>query len=452
MTFDTSLHRRPKPPAVASGLVLIGAAVALVAWGYSSASYADPLNPYRVFTDSGPVTQAEKDRRQAAREALYNRLSPPYRMDVPFVSAAAIAGLEQAIVRYRQIVAAGGWPRVSGEVTLRPGDSSVEIATIRKHLIIEGDLPPGTRLSGKFDDEFRNGLARFQIRNGLAVTGFVDRRTLRALNVPATERLRQLETNVPRIQQLMKINKAPRYVLVNVPAFTAQAVKNGQLALDSAVVVGKPSRATPRVDARIVEVNFYPTWSVPDSIARKDLIPAIRKDPSYFYDEKFSVMKRWGSPPLDASQVDWNSPQVVSYKFRQDPGPQNALGVVRINMPNKYSVYMHDTPLKRLFNQRSRAFSSGCVRVENVFQLVAWLLSDQGWTLAKVQAQVDSGQSKNVKLRRSVPVHFVYLTAFANGNGIAQFRPDIYGRDASDNSIDDRQDALVISESRAVTP
>ena len=114
---------------------------------------------------------------------------------------------------------------------------------------------------------------------------------------------------------------------------------------------------------------------------------------------------------------------MVSYKFRQDPGPQNALGVVRINMPNKYSVYMHDTPLKRLFNQSSRAFSSGCVRVESVFQLVAWLLSDQGWTLAKVQAQIDSGERKNVKLRRSVPVHFVYLTAFANSNGIAQFRP-----------------------------
>jgi len=445
MTFDTSLRRRPKPSVVVGGLALLGAAAALVAWGYSTASYADPLNPYRVFTDSGPVTQQEKDRRQAKRQALYNRLSPQYRMDVPFVSEAAIAGLQQAIARYQQIVAAGGWPLVLGEVTLRPGDSSVEIAAIRKHLIIEGDLPPGSRLSGKFDDEFRDGLARFQIRNGLAVTGFVDRRTL-------TDRLRQLETNVPRIQQLMKINKAPRYVLVNVPAFTAQAVQKGQLALDSAVVVGKPSRATPRVDARIVEVNFYPTWSVPDSIARKDLIPAIRKDPSYFYEEKFSVMRSWGSSPLDPSEVDWNSPQVVSYKFRQDPGPQNALGVVRINMPNKYSVYMHDTPLKRLFNQSSRAFSSGCVRVESVFQLVAWLLSDQGWSLAKVQAQIDSGERKNVKLRRSVPVHFVYLTAFANSNGIAQFRPDIYGRDASDSGFDDQRDALVVSESRAVTP
>ena len=448
MAFDIFLRR---PALVLAGMALMGAAASLLVLTPSGAAYAQ-FNPYRVFTDSGPVSQEDKDRRQAERDALRDRLSSQYRMDVPFVSEAAIQGMEVAIDRYRRIVAAGGWPQVRGNVTLRPGDSGTEIATIRQHLIIEGDLPPGSGTSGKFDDEFRDGLARFQIRNGLSVSGFVDSRTLKALNITAAERLRQLETNVPRVQQLMKINKVPRYVLVNVPAYTAQGVQNGQLALDSAVVVGKPSRATPQVSAKIIEVNFYPTWSVPDSIARKDLIPAIRKDPSYFYEQKFSVMRSWGSPPLNPGEVDWASPQVASYKFRQDPGPQNALGVVRINMPNKDSVYMHDTPLKRLFNQSARAFSSGCVRVESVYELVAWLLSDQGWTLSKVEAQVASGERKNVKLRRSVPVHFVYLTAFANSSGVAQFRSDIYGRDAGDGGIDDQQDALVVSESRAVTP
>jgi murein L,D-transpeptidase YcbB/YkuD len=191
---------------------------------------------------------------------------------------------------------------------------------------------------------------------------------------------------------------------------------------------------------------------VPDSVARKDLIPAIRKDPSYFYEQKFSVMPAWGAPPLNPAEVDWASPQVASYKFRQDAGPQNALGLVRINMPNAHAVYMHDTPLKRLFGQSSRAFSSGCVRVEGVFELAAWLLSDQGWSLSEVEAQAASGEKKDVKLKRAVPVHFVYLTAFANSRGIAQFRPDIYGRDASEGGVDDQQDALVISESRAVTP
>jgi murein L,D-transpeptidase YcbB/YkuD len=449
MTFNKHLHRF-KPSHLASVLALTAAALLL--FEPSSASRADPLNPYSVFTDSGPVTQEDKDRRNAARTALYERLSPQYRMDVPFVSEAAIVGLQQAIERYRHIVAAGGWPRVPENVTLRPGDTGSEISTIRKHLIIEGDLPPGSSTSPKFDEEFRDGLTRFQIRNGLQVSGFVDRRTLKALNVSATERLQQLQTNVPRIQQLMKINKAPRYVIVNVPAYTAQAVQKGQLAMDSAVVVGKPSRATPQVTARIVEVNFFPTWSVPDSVARKDLIPAIRKNPAYFYEQKFNVMRDWQSPPLDPAQVDWASPQVISYKFRQDSGPQNALGLVRINMPNKDAVYMHDTPLKRLFSQSQRAFSSGCVRVESVYELVSWLLEGQGWTLSKVEAQIASGEKKNVKLNRAVPVHFVYLTAFANSSGVAQFRPDIYGQDAGDDGLDDGQDAVVVSESQAVTP
>jgi len=412
----------------------------------------DALNPFNSFTDSGPVTPEERERRDQVRADLYDRLSPAYRIDVPFVSEASVAALQQAIQHYRQIVGLGGWPVTAEKVTLRPGDTGSEVATIRQHLIIEGDLT-GSGGNPIFDQEFLEGLARFQIRNGLRVSGFVDSRTLTALNVTAPERLKQLESNLARIQGMMSINKAPRYVLVNVPAFVAQAVQNGTLALESNIVAGKPARATPQVSAKIVEVNFFPTWSVPEIVAQQDLIPKIRKDPGYFSEEHFSVMTDWKSPPLDPAMVDWNSPQVESYKFRQDPGPFNALGVVRINMPNKYSVYMHDTPLKQLFSQSARAFSSGCVRVEKVLELVAWLLSDQkGWTLEKVQAQVDSGHKIDVKLAKPVPVHFVYLTAFASANGVAQFRPDIYGRDAGQGGPDDQQDAVIAQQSRAVTP
>lgn len=437
---------------MAGGAALLGVALAFLVLGQISASRANPLNPYSVFTDSGPVTKEEKARREQVRTDLYDRLSPDYRMTVPFVSEAAAMGLQHAIERYRHIVAAGGWASLPGRVTLRPGDTSAEIAAIRQRFIFEGDLPPNSGHSPSFDEAFQEGLARFQIRNGLRVSGFVDSRTLRALNVTAAERLQQLQTNLSRVRELMKINTAQRYVLVNVPAYTAQAIQDGTVALDSAVVVGKPQRATPEVTARIIEVNFYPTWSVPDSVARKDLIPAIRKDPNYFYEQHFNVMRDWKSPPLDPVEVDWASPQVVSYKFRQDPGPHNALGLVRINMPNRHAVYMHDTPLKRLFGQSARAFSSGCVRVERVFELVAWLLGPQGWTLSKVQAEIDSGKKTNVKLKKAVPVHFVYLSAFASVNGIAQFGPDIYGRDAGEGPDLDEQDAVVIRETRAVTP
>ena len=429
-------------------------------WSYSPWRSSDKpalaqgaFNPYGSFTDSGPVTPEEKARREQVRTDLYDRLSPAYSIDVPFVSEASIAGLQQAIERYRQIVANGGWPVTTHKVTLRQGDTSGEIAAIRKHLIIEGDLGSGSGSNPTFDREFLDGLSRFQIRNGLRVSGFVDQRTLAALNVTATERLQQLETNLKRVQGLMSFNKAPRYVLVNVPFFVAQGVANGELSFESNIVAGKPARATPQVSAKIVEINFFPTWSVPEIVAQQDLIPKIRKDPSYFSQEHFMVMRDWGSPPLDPASVDWNSPQVVSYKFRQEPGTFNALGVVRINMPNKYSVYMHDTPLKQLFGQSARAFSSGCVRVEKVQELVAWLLGGQkGWSLEKVQAQIDSGKKIDVKLASPVPVHFVYLTAFATGNGLAQFRPDIYGRNSSFGGPDDQQDAVVAQQSRAVTP
>lgn len=431
-------------------MMLVGGAVLLP----PSEVRAQDLNPFRVFTDSGPVSAAEKARRQQVRTDLYDRLSPSYQMTVPFVSDASIMAMQQAIDRYGRIVAAGGWPMVREKVTLRQGDTNSAIAAIRQHLIIEGDLPPGGANNPTFDDDFLVGLSRYQIRNGLRVSGFVDQRTLRALNVPATERLQQLRTNLARLQELMSINKAPRYVLVNVPAFTAQAVEQGNLALESAVVVGKPQRQTPRLSAKIIEVNFYPTWSVPDSVARKDLIPAIRKDPSYLHEQHFSVMPDWKAKPLNPAEIDWAAPEVVSYKFRQDPGTFNALGVVRINMPNKEAVYMHDTPLKQLFGQSARAFSSGCVRVERVLDLVAWLLNGQkGWTAEKVQAAAEGGESISVKLSRAVPVHFVYISAFALESGIVQFRPDIYGRDSGfGDGVDDEQDAVVAQQSRAITP
>lgn len=450
MTLKRPASKRP----VRFAVEVLAVSALLAALGVTRPAAAqNPFNPYSSFTDSGPVTAEEKARREQARADLYDRLSPAYRIDIPFVSEAQVAALQQAIARYRRIVAAGGWPQIHGKVTLRKGDTGTEIAAIRQHLILEGDLAPGGGNAGAFDQHFLDGLSRFQIRNGLRVSGFVDQRTLAALNVPAEERLRQLETNLKRIEGLLSFNKAPRYVLVNVPAYIAQAVDHGQLALESNVVVGKPARATPQVSARIVEVNFYPTWSVPDIVARQDLIPAIRKDPSYFYEQGFNVMRDWKSPPLDPATVDWASPQVASYKFRQDPGPQNALGVVRINMPNKHAVYMHDTPLKRLFGQSSRAFSSGCVRVERIFELTAWLLEpNKGWTLERVEAQVASGKKLDVKLAAPVPVHFVYLTAFAGSNGVAQFRPDIYGRDRGLGEPDDEMDAVVAQQSRAVTP
>jgi len=437
-----SLAKRFAPAIVAA--VLLGA-VACAA----RAGVLDPLNPF-ASGSTGPVTPEERAARDQARTALYDRLSPGYSMTVPFVSEAAANALQQGIEQYRRIAADGGWPAIPGNTALRPGDTGAEIVAVRHELAMTGDLPAGGRTSPEFDSEFQDALARFQIRNGLRVSGFLDSRTYAALNVSAQERLQQLQTNLARVKQLLKINKAPRYVLVNVPAFTLQAIDRGNLALTSNVVVGKPARATPAVSAQIVEVNFFPTWTVPETIAQQDLIPKLRKDPSYFTEEHFSVVAKSGS--LNPTNIDWNGPDVVNYRFVQDPGTFNALGVVRINMPNKYSVYMHDTPLKQLFSQSQRAFSSGCVRVQQVLDLVAWLLAPQGWTEEKVQTAAEDGKNVNVKLANSVPVHFVYLTAFVSENGMVQFRPDIYGRDAPGADDSEGQSAIVAQQRSAVTP
>ena len=298
-----------KPRGSHAGLIAIVATLSalsatLMLLAPQAAHAFDPLNPFDSFTDSGPVTPEEREQREQMRADLYDRFSPAYRIDAPLVSESSVAAFQQAIERYRQIVATGGWPETADKVTLRPGETGSEIAAIRRHLIMEGDISGGSENNPTFDQEFLEGLAKFQIRNGLRVSGFVDSRTLAALNVTAPERLKQLESNLARIQGLMSINKAPRYVLVNVPAFVAQAVQDGNLALESNVIAGKPARATPQVSAKIIEINFYPTWTVPEIVAQQDLIPKIRKDPSYFSEEHFSVMTDYKSPPLDPATVD----------------------------------------------------------------------------------------------------------------------------------------------------
>lgn len=399
------------------------------------------------------MTLEERRReRELIRNALRARLAPEFQARTPYVSAETIAALQAAIARYQAIVQAGGWPKVPHNRTLRVNDSGDAVRRLRHRLLISGDLTVRSRRDWHFDADVELAVARFQMRHGLSLTGFVDTRTRRALNVPAHERLRQLEVNLARLTELMKVNKADRYVLVNVPAYQLQAVQGGRLALQSNVVVGKPARETPSVSALIKELNFYPYWRVPDSIATKDLIPQIRKDPSYFFKENFSLLKTWGVEPFDPSQIDWMSPDIQKYKFRQDPGRNNALGVVRINMPNKHTVYLHDTPLKKLFGRSARAFSSGCVRVEKVLDLAGWLLQEnKDWNPLRVQVTVAQGQSEDVKLKKPVPVHFVYVTAWATGRGVVHFRRDIYRRDGVAVAVAENGDEPVAG-SGAITP
>ena len=413
-----------------------------------------PANPDDAWWDKRRelTLQERRARRKQFKDAFTAKLGLEYETNIPFVSRQSIDGLSQAIARYRQIVTRGGWRPLPGKGIIRPNDFGKHVIELRRHLALTGDLRSKSRRPRGFDAVLQDAVARYQLRNGLRVTGYVGSRTRRALDIPAEVRLRQLETNLARLQDLMRINKAKRYVLVNIPAFKLQAVEAGTVALQSRVVVGKPTTRTNLLSAKIKDLNFYPYWRVPDSIARRDLIPQIRKDPSYFDRLNFRLLPTWGAKPIPPEQIDWSSPDVYKRKFRQEPGPGNALGVLRINMPNKHILYLHDTPLKQLFEQSTRAFSAGCVRVKRVLDLAAWLVNDvKGWTPLRIETTVALGQSENVRLKKPVPVHFVYVTAWSTGNGIIQFRPDLYDRDETGVRVA-KIDTSQIAGSSAIAP
>ena len=344
--------------------------------------------------------------------------------------------LEAAITRYQEIVANGGWRTInpSGK-TLKSGDEDENgrIEAIARRLLVTGDLParPNRTVPYQLTPELEAAVQTFQSRHGMKPTGFVDRSTIQMMNISADTRLAQLRISLVRTRELAaQIAGAERYVLVNIPAFALEAVERQSVAQRHRVIAGRAERQTPGVKALIKNINFFPFWHVPESVAHLDLIPKVKKEPDYLTKEKIRVLKTYKGEEVPVETIDWNAPQVLGYKFQQDPGPQNALGLVRIDMPNEHTVYMHDTPMKQLFGQRGRAYSAGCVRIDGVFDLVAWVLKDvPSMDRAQIDVILRDGQPVDIPLPRPVPVHFVYQTAWASQDGRVDFRPDLYGRD-----------------------
>jgi murein L,D-transpeptidase YcbB/YkuD len=351
---------------------------------------------------------------------------------VPWRSDEMHQRMERAVERYLRIVDSGGWYKVPPGRMLRPGDDDERVVALKQRLGQAGMLrgPAGYLNSYSYDDGLEEAVRSFQEQFGLRVTGRVDQPTFAQLNIPAQVRLEQLRLNQRRIRELLQGRMDERYVLVNVPAYQLEAVESFEVRRRHRVIVGKPDRQTPSVKAQIRALNFFPYWRVPDSVAQLDLIPRLRKEPEYLEKERIRAFTPAGQE-ISTAAVNWNTADAKSVKFRQDPGPQNALGLVRIDMPNEHIVYMHDTPMKPLFAQRVRPFSAGCVRVQNVFELVEWIARNEpGWDHSgRAQEIVDGGSAVDITLTRPIPVHFTYITAWAEGDGVAVFRPDVYGRD-----------------------
>ena len=345
--------------------------------------------------------------------------------------------LRTALALYRAQARAGGWPRVPRPATrkLEPGarDPAV-VPALRRHLLATGDLVGAeTPLADPalFDPELAHALQAFQQRMGLESDGVLGPATLAALEVPIERRIEKLRLNLER-RRWLPADLGARHLLVNIADFQLKLVEGERTIHVARVIVGKTFTSTPTFSRAMTHIVTDPYWNVPPSIAVKEILPELRKNPGYLAAQGMDVLDAAGRI-VAAGSIDWRGVPTdpFPYRFRQRPGPKNALGELKFMFPNEFNVYLHDTPSRSLFQRSVRAFSHGCIRVEDPRTLATLLLEPQGWTRERLDAQIKGGPAEHtIMLEPPVPVHVTYLTAWVNRDGTIHFRDDIYGRDA----------------------
>jgi murein L,D-transpeptidase YcbB/YkuD len=357
--------------------------------------------------------------------AALDGLRPPHR---------EYKALKAALKRYRSAGAADDWPRLPEKASWERGQAGAVAELLRERLRLSGDLPLAPDgVGADADHELFEGLRRFQALHGLEIDGRMGPQTLQALNVPLRERARQIELNLERWRWLPHA-LGTRHIRVNVPQFDLTVIEEDQEALRMRVVVGRHYRRTPVFSSLMDHVVFNPDWNIPTRIAVEDILPKARKDAAYLRREKIRVFESWdrGAAELDPDRIDWTdvTGSGFPYKLKKDPGSHNDLGRVKFIFPNKFSVYLHDTRSKQLFNRSVRGFSSGCIRIEKPLELAEYALKDSpAWPRDAVIAAMESGVQRTVRLPRKIPVHLIYMTAGVDSEGRVQFWPDIYRRD-----------------------
>lgn len=363
---------------------------------------------------------------EGLRAALHGLL-PPQR---------GYARLREALVRYRQVQAAGGWEAIPAGDAFTVGQPDPRVPALRRRLAVGGDLSgdAATAASDTFDLGVEAAVRRFQERHGLTADGVVGTATLDALNVPVEERIDQVELNLERWRWLPQ-DLGERHILVNIAAFWLEVIEADTTALTMRVMVGRPYRRTPVFSGMLTYLVLAPYWHVPRNLAVEDQLPLIKRNGSHFAQQRIRVYEGWGadSREIDPASVDWSrmTPAQFPYRLRQDPGPNNALGRVKFMFPNTHAVYLHDTPARELFDRTERAFSSGCIRVERPLELAAYLLQgDRRWSRRALEQSIERWQEQTVQVPRPIPVHLLYWTAWAGDDGRIHFRRDLYGRDA----------------------
>ncbi len=364
-------------------------------------------------------------------DAQVSRANANVVSNTPILSPSNVMHVQQAIANYQAIVANGGWPQVNPGVKLKLGVIDPSVQTLRQRLMISGDLPRSAGLSNSFDTYVDGAVKRFQARHGLPDDGVLGEFTLKALNVPADTRLMQLNVNLQRLQDIVSKQLEARYIMVNIPAAYVEAVENDRVALRNTAIVGRISRPSPLVSSKVSDIILNPYWTAPRSIVEKDIVPLMQKDPTYLARNNIRLIDGKGNE-VAPETIDWFAPKAPNLMFRQDPGKINAMSATKINFPSPEAVYMHDTPTQGLFNKLMRFESSGCVRVQNVRDLIVWVLKyTPGWSRQQIEQVIASRVNTPIPVSDDVGVHWVYLTAWSARDNVVQFRDDIYQLDGN---------------------
>jgi len=342
--------------------------------------------------------------------------------------------LREALAHYREVSATGGWA-VIPDGSLRLGERSSSVAALRERLRLEDDLGPvETQDAELFDEPVEQAVKKFQGRHGLTADGVVSAPTRAELNVPVQRRVEQLELNLERWRWLPK-DLGRRHIIVNIAAFELEVVEDEAVVMSMRVVVGRPFDRTPVLSDTMRYLVLNPYWHVPSNIATTELLPKLKRDPSYLARYKLRVFpsSRLDAQEIDPATVDWSTITAANFPFllRQDPGPRNSLGRIKFMFLNKYHVYLHDTPARPLFEETQRDFSHGCIRIQHPIELAEYLLRDDPrWNRDAVLTALDDAEDRSVPLPEPMPIHLLYWTAWADGDGTIQFRRDIHDRDA----------------------
>lgn len=336
-------------------------------------------------------------------------------------ASSASARMTNALERYRRIAAEGGWPKIGKGPTLEVGDRDPRVPALRERLAATGDLAPGdgARNGELYNAALAQAVTAFQRRHGLEPSGMVDAPTRDALDVPARQRVERMELNLRRIEANPVEGDGP-VVRVNIPAFRVTLHEAGEITFSTRAIVGRPGRETPQLQDHITALTLNPAWYVPRSIVRDDLAHLFARQDGYAERNGFHAV----NSDRSLSELDWSEPPAVA--VRQEPGPANALGRIKFEMPNRRAIYLHDTPAKHLFASRQRAFSAGCVRVEEPIELASRLT---GLARDRLERMAQDSATRTLRLGWRIPVQLVYFTAWVDADGRVQFRPDIYDRD-----------------------